>query len=411
MQSRAQTVEAVVFFADRGVAKEMFYAEFEALLDGVVASPQYAGRQLRAAYLSIDPRLLIRSVVCFLLDFDEKGFIDRGWNMPLRQLAEHAGHGPELGAGPIRLACRRQCPAPWRQQVDLWDPLDSELRQLREAIRRNNLGLLVESEGQSAMPSDHRPPAAPAGLSAAADGPLPGQPAARPERVPEPLQPRLEEHQREQIRRLEQQAAAREEHWRQQLAASHQALGEQQQLNGALQRRLVEQAKRHQQANEALRSQLAAERQARLALEEQRALRDAALADREREAQLQQQLLGARDRLAAPGAQVSLERLAELGMLFVVYHPGAGHISVALQDLPGYQADPTAFVASRCAVDAAHYRAWLAHYRQPFCPVRLADGARCGASLVRIEVPRAFVPGRSDRCARHAANDPPQSLD
>ena len=115
MQNKPQMVEAVMFFGDKGIRKAMFFAEFEALLDGVVNMPEFADQQLSAAYLLINPRLLIRSAVFFYLDFDEQGKADTGWNMPLRHLAERAGRGPDLGAGPIRLACRSQCPVSWHQ--------------------------------------------------------------------------------------------------------------------------------------------------------------------------------------------------------------------------------------------------------------------------------------------------------
>jgi hypothetical protein len=435
MQSKTQTVEAVVFFSDHGIDKEMLYPEFEAVLDGVVAIGQYAGRQLRAAYVSINPRLLIRSAVFFLLDFDEKGFADRGWNIPLRQLAERAGRGPELGAGPIRLACRSQCPVSW-QQINLWDPLDNDLGLLRDAILRNNLGLLVETDVRSGTPVERFPLAEEHWFPADAGGPPIGQPAGRPEHVPrqdtesllEQQRLELEQRYREQIARLEQDASEREEHWRQQVVAIRKALREQRELNTALQRRLVEQAEKHRQAREemseqlraaegqveeereALRNQLAAEQQARVAaelaqLEEQLAVRDVELDYRnELDAQLQEeieQLRQERDRLAAQGAEAALQRLAELGMVFVVYHPGAGHLTVALQDLERYQANPTAYAASRCFVGEAHYRAWLAHYQRPSCPVQLPGGATCGEALPRIEAPREFVPGRSDCCARH----------
>ncbi|MBP8172203.1 MAG: chromosome partitioning protein ParA, partial [Pseudomonas sp.] len=149
MQKKPQMVEAVMFFNERGVCKEMLYAEFEALLDGVVNMPEYADQQMRVAYLLINPRLLVRAVVFFYLDFDERGGADKGWNIPLRHLADNAGRGPDLGAGPIRLACRSQCPVSWHQ-MHLWDPSlapgHNDLAVLRDAAKRNNMGLLVEDD-------------------------------------------------------------------------------------------------------------------------------------------------------------------------------------------------------------------------------------------------------------------------
>ena len=49
MQNKAQMVEAVLFFNDRGVCKEMLFPEFEALLDNVVNMPEFADQQMRLA--------------------------------------------------------------------------------------------------------------------------------------------------------------------------------------------------------------------------------------------------------------------------------------------------------------------------------------------------------------------------
>ncbi len=155
MQNKAQMVEAVLFFSERGgVCKQMLFPEFEALLDGVVNMPEFADQQVRIAYVVINPRLLIKAAVFFYLDFDEKGAPDRGWNIPLQHLSERAGRGPDLGAGPIRLACRSQCPVSWHQ-MHLWDPNlapgQNDLILLRDAVKRNNLGLLIEEDNAQAV--------------------------------------------------------------------------------------------------------------------------------------------------------------------------------------------------------------------------------------------------------------------
>ena len=109
MQIKPQTVEAVLFFNDGGVCKEMLYPEFEAMLDGVVSMLEFADQQMRVAYVLVNARLQIRAAVFFYLDFNEDGSADSGWNIPLRSLAERTGRGPDLGAGPIRLH-HRPCP-------------------------------------------------------------------------------------------------------------------------------------------------------------------------------------------------------------------------------------------------------------------------------------------------------------
>ena len=91
MQNKPQMVEAVLFFNERGICKEMHYPEFEALLDNVVQMHDFADQQVRCAFVLINPRLLVRAVVFFYLDFDEHGAADKGWNLPLRKLAEQSG--------------------------------------------------------------------------------------------------------------------------------------------------------------------------------------------------------------------------------------------------------------------------------------------------------------------------------
>ena len=44
MRDSAYSNEAIVFFEDGGVSKEMTYSEFEAILDGVVGMDDFAGR-------------------------------------------------------------------------------------------------------------------------------------------------------------------------------------------------------------------------------------------------------------------------------------------------------------------------------------------------------------------------------
>ena len=50
--SKPQLIEAVMFFApDGSIGKQMFYTEFETLLDGLVKMPTFADEQVRAVYV------------------------------------------------------------------------------------------------------------------------------------------------------------------------------------------------------------------------------------------------------------------------------------------------------------------------------------------------------------------------
>lgn len=103
------------------------------------------------------------------------------------------------------------------------------------------------------------------------------------------------------------------------------------------------------------------------------------------------------------GAHGVLERLAGQGVVFVVFHPGAGHLTVPLQDVDRYLASPLGYAASKCFVPEPQYRQWLAHYQRPRCDGLHADGQRCDTVLERVEAPGRFVAGESNCCLLHKA--------
>lgn len=135
--------QSVVFFADGQVDREMMYSEFEAVLDGFVPMPNYISKSIQAVCLGISGQLKVISAVFFLITFDAAGNADRKWAVPLQQLVDQAEAGPDLGAGPIRLCCRSQCPVEWHVQ-DLWDPemakQPNDFVLLRDLVARNRLG-------------------------------------------------------------------------------------------------------------------------------------------------------------------------------------------------------------------------------------------------------------------------------
>ncbi len=61
--------EAIIFFKNDEVVKEMFYTEFEAVLDDVVGIPDFANQKIQAAFVKINPELYVLGAVFFLLDF------------------------------------------------------------------------------------------------------------------------------------------------------------------------------------------------------------------------------------------------------------------------------------------------------------------------------------------------------
>ncbi|MCY1288535.1 hypothetical protein D9M68_414870 [compost metagenome] len=445
MQNKPQMVEAVMFLSERGVSKEMLFPEFEALLDGVVNMPGLADQQVRAVYVLINPRLMVRAAVFFYLDFDENGRPDSGWNIPLRHLAERSGRGPDMGAGPIRLACRSQCPVSWHQ-MHLWDPNltpgQNDLVLLRDTVKRNQLGLLIEDE--------HAPAVATERLQVVSEdkwyAPDPSKEAA------EKLAAKMEQEHRLKTAQLIKQQRLRistlstqreeelarfklaaEEQRKTLLAETHalrQSLRQQEDLNASLKAQLHEQAdnfqksreemteqlralERHSRAeSDILRSQFETELQARIAAavveyREQIAIRDVELAYRnELDSQLQQEverLKREREEAVGQSGDQVLERLAKMGVVFVVYHPGAGHLTIPLQDIARYQDNPMAYAAAKCFVSEEQYSQWLSHYQQPVCEALQSSGERCAMPIERVEAPSRFVADDSNCCARHKA--------
>ena len=137
--------DAVFFLSGKKVIKQMLFNEFEALLDGVVDAPELKNAEVTAAFLQIDDQLKLRGLVCFLIRFTGEGAVERDWNLPLQQLLQSAGRGPDLGAGKIRLVCRSQCTVPWHQN-SLWDPQGDHIQALVAAASNNRLGLIASDE-------------------------------------------------------------------------------------------------------------------------------------------------------------------------------------------------------------------------------------------------------------------------
>jgi hypothetical protein len=161
-----------------------------------------------------------------------------------------------------------------------------------------------------------------------------------------------------------------------------------------------------------LRAQFEGELQARVAAavaeyREQLAIHDVELAYRNQlDVQLQGELSRLRqecEALESQSGQLMLERLAQLGVVFVVYHPGAGHLTIPLADIARYQDNPQAYAAAKCFVSENQYRQWLAHYQQPTCEASLPNGDRCNMPIDRVEAPSRFVAGESNCCPRHRA--------
>ncbi len=149
MSQQDAFAEAVFFFEGDEVSVEMHYAEFEALLNQATTLEHFAASQVRGAYVVVGTGLAIRGMVSFLLRIDENGHADQGFSVPLRHLVRHAGPGPDIGCGAIRLASRAQCSVSWHA-TNLWEPEgDGEqnpLQVLQRAVWRNRLSLKLSKQ-------------------------------------------------------------------------------------------------------------------------------------------------------------------------------------------------------------------------------------------------------------------------
>jgi hypothetical protein len=137
-------LQELLFFLtdDLEIEVEMPYGEFEAVQSGAATLTTLAGRTAKVVYAGVGDELVVRGMVLFHLEIDAEGALASSFNLPLKHLLQHAGAGPNLGHGPIRLASRAQCPVPWHAR-QLWTSTDAEpLQKIQHAVMHNARGLL-----------------------------------------------------------------------------------------------------------------------------------------------------------------------------------------------------------------------------------------------------------------------------
>lgn len=432
MNDTPEATEAVFFLEGDKVAREMLFPEFEAILDGFVPMPVCAGKKVKAVYLIINGQLKITSAVFFVLDFDDQGHVDARWNLPLAQLIEQAGRGPNLGAGPIRLVCFSQCPQDWLRN-QLWDPSmqpgNNGFSQLRKVVEQNRLGLGAHWAANSPskeLESDQRGELTQRlhqHYSQAMRDRLAG--VLKDQRLhivtlknqqQQKIQALQKEHQqriqtyRNKIKQLQAQQS--------ELKSAFDALSE----NHRAQTQKIELM--HDYYSNKIRAAQEDETQQLLVLEEhhqaelKRRIQETEVELTERldmremelfyrhqqESQLKEEIVQLRSQnqtLLKQGAGQLLDRLSQAGISFICFHPGVGQLTVPVEDMSAYLSDPEAFAARHLGLEPNHYQAWLKHYKKPLCRARVASGALCGKALERVEQPAEFYPGESDCCSAH----------
>jgi len=438
--------EAVIFFKDENVVKEMFFAEFEAVLDDVVGIPDFASDEVHAAFIQIDDALRVTGVVFFIIGFNAHGKVTGHWNIPLRHLLDHASYGPDLGAGAIRVACRSACPVAWYRR-QLWDPdtaVAGTFSRISAAVLRNRLGIIVDRREQ-AVPRENVAdffkasaaiPWAATDVQAVESKPTPVfhrryRLKLRAMRSAEQLT--LATQAESYISALEAQAEDftrqlrdRELLIKDQKAKLDELLRGEQEVQARLdrQQRLMHQkteelesllergGQDYQRQMTELRNEYAEELERRL--KDQAINLEDALHRRERElynrateiVELRGELSTLREQnrtLMVDSDDKLLKTMVEKGVVFIAYHPGVEHLVISQDEMPEYLRDPLVYVASRCEVSDTLYREWLAHYRLPICRATDDDMQYCGQPIKKIMRPMLFRSGESDRCHDHSA--------
>lgn len=425
---------AVLFFnSDGDIAHQMSLAEFQAVLSGYVALEELSNQTVRAVYVEFDNQFHVHRLVFFLLPMSQNGHVSSDWLLPLGDLAATAAKGKNLGAGPIQLACFSQCPVP-HLKPHLWDPdlspSNNQLSLVKRAIQENRLGVAFrEHTGESNAPSNIDLMQLEQELSA---------------RLRKEYAQEFRDHMAQLLKEQRLRIATTREESRQelfdvkldyeseinslkmQLENDTRELEELRRQNA----QLLENENNHISKLEAIRgyyegklasaegSQGSLNEELGLALEaelrakfeaETRELKESLqtrevelLYRNELEVQLHDEVARLREQnqkaMANTGDQL-LKNLVESGISLVSFQPGAGHLTIPLNEVSLYLDSPSAYAANQCNVTPEHYEAWLSHYRMPVCENILEDGRQCGENIERIEVPLDFKLGESNCCA------------
>ncbi len=434
--NRSDKAQAILFVSNEGVIKELLFPEFEAVLDGFVPMEEWAGRTANAVYLELNSEFCATAAVFFTIDFDATGAVERAWNLPLRDLARTSERGPDMGAGPIHLACASHCPVSLFQDY-MWDPDLSEssaqLSHIKESLKRNKMGIHFKVEDDAETFDD---------LPASAAGHMQQLSKELGEQYKKEMRHQMThllEEQKKQMTLLseERDKAVNDvrleylqkiEALQAQIANKNGDLQEAHKRNVELKGTIEGQATKLQGLREyfeskldraavvdeslvdTLRAQNTAEIEAKVTaatqeLKELLGMRDVELAYRkEHEEALNKELREIRvqhqDLLANAGDKV-LETLSSKGVNFVTYQPGAGHITIPVTQIGLFLESPVAFTADYCGVSEAHYNAWLTHFQAPVCMANGIHGDICGENVHRVTTPSEFVDGESNYCSQH----------
>jgi hypothetical protein len=434
----AELLEAVFLYQDAQISRELLYPEFEAILDGFIPFPDFANATAKAAYVQIDQSLCVKGIVFFLIPFDASGMVDRRWNVPLRQLISATGTGPDMGAGPIRLACYSQCPIAWHQK-NLWDPVmetgNNNFVAMRKVVKKNRLGLVVQaarkdpSKDNAAVKADNAQEKAvlERKLHDHYTQELRDKMALLIKEQRLRIATLMNEHQTK-LHGMQQEHQQRVIAYQQKQKEIEQQNSDLAERNRTLKESLDAQANKIEgmreyfahklktaQSGESNQVQMLQEnfalemdakiRAATADLREMLDMREVELFYRhQNETALKEEIVNLKreqQQLLKNSGEQLLERLTKAGINLVTFLPGLGETAIPLDDIGVYLEDPQAYAAEKTGVSEAIYLAWLEHHQSPCCNAVDPKGHSCGRNIPVIETPFEFHPGESDRCSLH----------
>lgn len=445
-----ESARAVMFIRQGEIIGEMLYPEFEAVLDAFIPLPNFSSQTLQAVYLEINHQLHITAAVFFLIDFDHQGFADRSWNLPIEQLVESAAKGPNLGSGPIRLACFTQCPIVWHQR-SLWDPEmapgANDFTLIRRAVLANKMGIAFKGASVTKPEDNDSIPTLTSieerklerGWLEQLESELTVKLYRRfRNRLANTLKKQrlrlatLRNKHKRRVELLNQDHQARTDNLRMEISKLKQELANKHAVAQQLKLTVDDQSKKMSQLREyfeerlksakytndeqmqLLNQQFEAESQARVEAATKNLKENIQLREIENMylTEHQNSLLDEVQSLRADKARLQqysgdkvIDKLAESGISFVAYQIGLGHINVNRDELTEYSENPEAFAAAKCGVSLATYRSWLEHVNRPCCQAITAKGDVCNRAISKVNSPLDFHSGESDRCQEHQQNN------
>ena len=329
-------IETLLVFNDGKVAHVLSKDEIDTLLDNEMGLPGIRGKH-KAVYVQANHDWLIQALVCCVIPFDDDGYCEQDWPIPLQRLCDTAGPGPDFGAGRIRLACRSQCPISGYKD-NLWDPstaIFSAINTTLDEIQGELLHQVTQQGTHEEVVSIKRI--------------LRNEEAAY----------------RNQVQQLQQELE------QQKLLAERVT----KQLSLLSQKRSTLDEHELRRENERLNMKV---REQQVQLDK---LRNLALPE-------------SSGHNSPETDSELLEQMQNNEVMSVVFHAGAGHINLHPHQIKDYLEDPLAYAAHHISFSKAEYLVWLRHHDHPQCVV-------CDEAIALIGNPKIFDGNKDIYCDKH----------